>query len=113
MLCIAILGVLLSTWMLIYVNLKLCDKTLSGNDLKYLSFSLNFKGTVSQAFYLGNQTMGVLLLLGTMLLFAASVPWLLPPSNAICAVRSVVFAFFHKKSSFLVNIVVCTRIRNR
>jgi hypothetical protein len=44
--------------------------------------------------------MGVLLLLGTMLLFAASVPWLLPPSNAICAVRSVVFAFFHKKDVF-------------
>jgi hypothetical protein len=43
--------------------------------------------------------MGVLLLLGTMLLFAASVPWLLPPSNAICAVRSVV-CFFHEKVVF-------------
>jgi hypothetical protein len=29
-LCIAILGVILATWMLVYVNLKLCDKTLSG-----------------------------------------------------------------------------------
>jgi hypothetical protein len=45
--------------------------------------------------------MGVLLLLGTMLLFAASVPWLLPPSNAICAVRSVVFAFSTKNRLFL------------
>jgi hypothetical protein len=45
--------------------------------------------------------MGVLLLLGTMLLFAASVPWLLPPSNAICAVRSVVFVFSTKNCLFL------------
>jgi hypothetical protein len=38
-LCIAILGVILATWMLVYVNLKLCDKTLSGT-YRMLSFLL-------------------------------------------------------------------------
>ena len=63
---IALFGICLSLWMLVYVFLKMCDGTLSGN-----------------------QSMGVLLLLGVILLFGSAVPWLLPPSPMICAVRYV------------------------
>ena len=63
---IALFGICLSLWMLVYVFLKMCDGTLSGN-----------------------QTMGVLLLLGVILMFGSAVPWLLPPSPMICAVRYV------------------------
>lgn len=61
---IALFGICVSLWMMVYVFLKMCDGTLSGN-----------------------QSMGVLLLLGVMLTFASTVPWLLPPSEVICAVR--------------------------
>ena len=63
---IALFGICLSLWMLVYVFLKMCDGTLSGN-----------------------QSMGVLLLLGVILLFGSALPWLLPPSQMICAVRYV------------------------
>ena len=63
---IALFGICLSLWMLVYVFLKMCDGTLSGN-----------------------QSMGVLLLLGVILMFGSAVPWLLPPSPMICAVRYV------------------------
>ena len=65
---VALFGICLSLWMLVYVFLKMCDGTLSGN-----------------------QSMGVLLLLGVILLFGSAVPWLLPPSAMICAIRH----FFH------------------
>ena len=61
---IALFGVCVSLWMMVYVFIKMCDGTLSGN-----------------------QSMGVLLLVGVMLTFASVVPWLLPPSEVICAVR--------------------------
>ena len=61
---LAIFGICVSLWMLAYVFIKMCDGTLNGN-----------------------QSMGVLLLLGVMVTFASVVPWLLPPSQTICAVR--------------------------
>ena len=61
---VAVFGICVSLWMMIYVFLKMCDGTLSGN-----------------------QSMGVLLLIGVMITFASTVPWLLPPSETICAVR--------------------------
>ncbi len=63
----AIFGFLASLWMLLYVFQKICDGTLAGN-----------------------QAMGVLLLLGVMALFASVVPWLLPPSETMCALRHFV-----------------------
>ena len=63
---VALFGICLSLWMLVYVFLKMCDGTLSGN-----------------------QSMGVLLLLGVILMFGSAVPWLLPPGPMICAVRYV------------------------
>ena len=35
----------------------------------------------------GNQTMGLLLLLSVLLLFLSVPPWLLPPSHTVCALR--------------------------
>ena len=61
---IAMFGICVALWMMVYVFIKMCDGTLSGN-----------------------QSMGVLLLLGVMMTFASTVPWLLPPSEVICAVR--------------------------
>ena len=61
---VALFGICLSLWMLVYVFLKMCDGTLSGN-----------------------QTMGILLLLGVIMMFGSAVPWLLPPSTTICAIR--------------------------
>jgi hypothetical protein len=61
---VAIFGVFVSLWMLIYVFQKICDGTLNGNQL-----------------------MGVLLLFGVMGLFASVIPWLLPPNETVCAVR--------------------------
>ncbi len=58
------LGFAASAWMLAYVFCKMCDGTLSGN-----------------------QIMGVILLLGVMLLFSSAFPWLLPPGEIICAFR--------------------------
>ena len=72
---IALFGVCVSLWMMVscdwwraadahlplaqvYVFLKMCDGTLTGN-----------------------QSMGVLLLLGVIVTFASTVPWLLPPSE--------------------------------
>lgn len=64
----ALFGICISLWMLVYVFIKMCDGTLTGN-----------------------QSMGVLLLGGVMLIFASVVPWLLPPNEMICAIRH----FFH------------------
>ena len=64
----ALFGICISLWMLVYVFIKMCDGTLTGN-----------------------QSMGVLLLVGVMLIFASVVPWLLPPNEMICAIRH----FFH------------------
>ena len=61
---IAMFGICVALWMMVYVFIKMCDGTLSGN-----------------------QSMGILLLLGVMVTFASTVPWLLPPSDVICAVR--------------------------
>ena len=60
----AIFGTIVALFMLVYVCQKMCDSTLKGN-----------------------QTMGVLLLIGVMGLFASVVPWLLPPNEIVCAVR--------------------------
>ena len=35
----------------------------------------------------GNQTMGLLLLLSVLLLFLSVPPWLVPPSHTVCALR--------------------------
>ena len=50
--------------MFIYVLIKMCDGTLTGN-----------------------QTMGLILLMAVTGLFASVVPWLLPPNELICALR--------------------------
>ena len=63
-LAVAILGTCAALWMFIYVLIKMCDKTLTGN-----------------------QTMGLILLMGVTGLFASVVPWLLPPNEMICTVR--------------------------
>ena len=62
----AIFGFFVSLWMLLYVFQKMTDGTLIGGQ---------------------SQTMGILLLIGTMILFVSVVPWLLPPNETICAVR--------------------------
>lgn len=61
---VAVIGTFACLWMLIYVFIKMCDGTLTGN-----------------------QTMGILLLLGVMCLFASVTPWLLPPNEMVCANR--------------------------
>ena len=61
---VAIFGVVVSLWMMVYVFQKICDGTLNGNQL-----------------------MGVLLLFGVMGLFSSVIPWLLPPNETVCAVR--------------------------
>lgn len=63
-LAVAIFGTCAALWMFIYVLIKMCDGTLTGN-----------------------QTMGLILLMGVTGLFASVVPWLLPPNEVICAVR--------------------------
>ncbi len=63
-LAVAILGCCAAMWMFIYVLIKMCDGTLTGN-----------------------QTMGILLLVGVTGLFASVIPWLLPPNEMICTVR--------------------------
>eukprot|EP00094_Tigriopus_californicus_P007632 TCALIF_07349-PA protein Name:"Similar to Gprc5c G-protein coupled receptor family C group 5 member C (Mus musculus)" AED:0.11 eAED:0.12 QI:0/0.75/0.2/0.8/0.75/0.8/5/0/619 len=60
----AIVGCALSFVMLVYVLQKLCDRTLYGN-----------------------QTMGVILLLGVMGLFVSVIPWLFIPSTPVCTTR--------------------------
>ena len=61
---VAIFGVVVSLWMMVYVFQKICDGTLNGNQL-----------------------MGVLLLFGVMGLFSSVIPWLLPPNETVCALR--------------------------
>ena len=63
-LAVAIFGTCIALWMFIYVLIKMCDGTLSGN-----------------------QTMGLLLLMGVTGLFASVIPWLLPPNHMICTTR--------------------------
>ena len=45
------------------------------------------------AYVVGNQSMGLLLLLGTMIIYGSSIPWILPPSHTICALRSQILTF--------------------
>lgn len=63
-LAVAIAGTCIALWMFIYVLIKMCDGTLTGN-----------------------QTMGLILLLGVTGLFASVIPWLLPPNQMICSAR--------------------------
>lgn len=63
-LSVAIFGTIVALFMFTYVLIKMCDGTLTGN-----------------------QTMGLILLLGVTGLFASVVPWLLPPNETICSVR--------------------------
>lgn len=63
-LAVAMCGTCVALWMFIYVLLKMCDGTLTGN-----------------------QTMGLILLMGVTALFASVIPWLLPPNEMICATR--------------------------
>lgn len=63
-LSVALLGTFIALWMLIYVIIKICDDTLGGS-----------------------QTMGLVLLLGVIFLLCSVVPWLLPPNEAMCAIR--------------------------
>ena len=63
-LAVTIFGTCVALWMFIYVLIKMCDGTLTGN-----------------------QTMGLILLMGVTSLFASVVPWLLPPNPMICTVR--------------------------
>ncbi len=61
---VAIIGVVVCLWMLVYVFQKMCDQTLQGS-----------------------QTMGVLLLIGVTGMFSSVVSWLLPPNEVVCSVR--------------------------
>jgi hypothetical protein len=63
-LSVALIGVFVAMWMLIYVVIKMCDKTLGGS-----------------------QTLGLILLFSVILLFCSVIPWLLPPNEMICATR--------------------------
>ena len=58
------LGILLCLLILYYVVVKMREGTL-----------------------VGNQTMGLLLLLSVLLLFLSVPPWLVPPSHTVCALR--------------------------
>ena len=69
-LAVAIAGTCAALWMFIYVLIKMCDKTLTGN-----------------------QTMGLILLIGVTALFASVVPWLLPPNEMICMLRHFLHPF--------------------
>ena len=51
-------------WMLVYVLLKICDGTLTGQ-----------------------QAMGLMLMIGVTGLFGSVVPWVLPPNEMSCAAR--------------------------
>jgi hypothetical protein len=61
---VAIVGIVVCLWMLVYVFQKMCDQTLQGS-----------------------QTMGVLLLIAVTGLFSSVVSWLLPPNEVVCIVR--------------------------
>ena len=63
-LSVAIFGTIVALFMFTYVLIKMCDGTLTGN-----------------------QTMGLILLMGVTGLFASVVPWLLPPNETICTIR--------------------------
>lgn len=68
MVAIAAVGTMVTLFILVYVLIKICDGTLAGN-----------------------QSLGVLLLLGIMTLFACVVPFVLPVSEAKCGVRVMVY----------------------
>jgi hypothetical protein len=61
---IAITGVFISLYMLVYVLLRMCDGTLNGN-----------------------QVLGILLLLAIIMMYASVVLFVLPPSNILCNLR--------------------------
>lgn len=65
---VAAVGTMVTLFILVYVLIKICDGTLAGN-----------------------QSLGVLLLLGIMILFACVIPFVLPVSEAKCAVRVMVY----------------------
>lgn len=68
MVAIAAMGFMISLFILVYVLIKICDGTLSGN-----------------------QSLGVILLLGIMTLFACVVPFVLPLSETKCGVRVMIY----------------------
>lgn len=68
MVAIAAVGILATLFILVYVLIKICDGTLAGN-----------------------QSLGVLLLLGIMTLFACVVPFVLPVSETKCGVRVMAY----------------------
>ena len=61
---VAVFGVFVSLWMMTFVMTKICNGSLSRN-----------------------QIMGLILLAGVALLYASIVPWLLPPDESVCAAR--------------------------
>ena len=68
MVAIAAVGTMITLFILVYVLIKICDGTLAGN-----------------------QSLGVLLLLGIMALFASVIPFVLPVSETKCGVRVMVY----------------------
>ena len=63
-LSVALIGIFIAMWMLIYVIIKMCDRTLGGS-----------------------QALGLILLFSVILLLCSVIPWLLPPNEMICATR--------------------------
>lgn len=68
MVAIAAVGIMATLFILVYVLIKICDGTLAGN-----------------------QSLGVLLLLGIMTLFACVVPFVLPVSETKCGIRVMAY----------------------
>ncbi|KAE8750488.1 hypothetical protein FOCC_FOCC002782 [Frankliniella occidentalis] len=68
MVAVAAVGTMVTLFILVYVLIKICDGTLAGN-----------------------QSLGVLLLLGIMTLFACVVPFVLPVSETKCGVRVMIY----------------------
>ncbi|KAK3932494.1 Metabotropic glutamate receptor 3 [Frankliniella fusca] len=68
MVAFAAVGTLVTLFILVYVLIKICDGTLAGN-----------------------QSLGVILLLGIMTLFACVVPFVLPVSETKCGVRVMIY----------------------
>ncbi|QQP42474.1 Uncharacterized protein FKW44_017158, partial [Caligus rogercresseyi] len=67
----ASIGICVALWMLIYVTIKIFDRTLHGN-----------------------QTMGILLLISVVGLFTSVAPWLVPPSPSSCYARHIMHPIF-------------------
>ncbi|CAB4063367.1 unnamed protein product [Lepeophtheirus salmonis] len=65
------IGICIALWMLIYVTIKIFDRTLNGN-----------------------QTMGILLLISVVGLFLSVAPWLIPPDPTNCYARHIFHPIF-------------------